>query len=124
MSHRESHINSTLLKLFTNIHMRILSFLMSNRPSTYIKDVIIVMEWGLWWRMKQEVPQVAYVECIKHHLQLKTADAYKSMKIYSFRKMLHVIKFCGVTRSHYKRTDEIVHSYYRVRTFYQYFVTK
>jgi len=124
MSHRDSHINSILLKLFTNIHMRILSFLMSNRHSTYTKDVITVMEWGLWWRMKQEVPQVAYVEHMKHHLQLKTADACKSKKIYGFGKMLHVIKFCGVTRSHYKHTDETVHLYYRVRTFYRYFTTK
>jgi hypothetical protein len=123
MSHRDSHINSILLKLFTNIHMRIL-FLMSDRHSTYTKDVITVMEWGLRWRMKQEVPRVAYVEHMKYHLQLKTANACKSMKIYSFGKMLHVIKFCGVKWSHYKRTDETVHSYYRVRAFYQYFVTK
>jgi hypothetical protein len=97
---------------------------MSDGHSTHTKDVITVMEWGLWWRMKKEVPHIAYVEHMKHHLQLKTADACKSMKIYSFGKMLHVIKFCGVTQSHCKRTDETVHSYYRVTAFYQYFVTK
>jgi len=57
MSHRDSHVNTILLKLFTNIHMRILSFLMSNGPSTYTEDAITVMSGGVWWRMKQEVPQ-------------------------------------------------------------------
>jgi len=80
MSHRDSHVNSILLKLFTNIHTRILSFLMSNRPSTYTKDVITIMEWGLWYSMKQQVPQVAYAEVMKHHLKLKTADVCKSTK--------------------------------------------
>lgn len=37
--------------------MRILSFLMSNGPSTYTEDAITVMSGGVWWRMKQEVPQ-------------------------------------------------------------------
>jgi hypothetical protein len=69
---------------------------MSNRPSTYIKDLITVMEWGLWWRMKQEVSQVAYVEHMKHHLRLKTADACKSMKTLQFWKYVtcHQVLWC------------------------------
>jgi len=44
------------------------------------------MEWGLWWRMKQEVPQVACVEGMKPHLKLKTADVCKSTKTLKFWK--------------------------------------
>jgi hypothetical protein len=59
---------------------------MSNKPSTYTKDMIRVMEWGLLWRMKQEVPHVASIEGMKPHLKLKTADVCKLTKTLKFWK--------------------------------------